>query len=341
MSASVERTRREGAAASTFGAVRWALWPAMVAALVSGVAVFVNGVAVRHFDDATVYTTAKNLWAGVLLAAALMVLPQRAEKCPGDCAQRNDPGTFPSRSVAGATGRSLWPWLVVVAVIGGAVPFVLFFEGLALATSTDAAFIHKTLVVWVAVGASIVLRERLRPAHFVAIALLVIGHVVVSGGVSLSGVGRGEALILVATLLWTVEVLVVKRLLVAMPAQYLATVRMLGGSVVLLGWLAVRGDLAALAAFTAGQWWWLAMTGTTLAAFVSLWYRALAAAPATDVTAVLVAGAVVTAILNTGLRGVPVTVDAVGYLVVLAGVVVVAVSSARAEAVRSARGLTS
>ena len=325
MSSSVENTRRERAAAPTAGSERWVLWPAAVAALVSGVAVFVNGVAVRNFDDATVYTTAKNLWAGVLLAVALLAIPMRAAHRPVDESAR----------------RSAWPWLVVVAVIGGAVPFVLFFEGLALATSTDAAFIHKTLVVWVAVGASIVLRERLRPAHFVAIALLVVGHVVVSGGISLAGVGRGEALILVATLLWTLEVLVVKRLLVTIPAPQLATVRMLGGSIVLLGWLAVRGDLTALAGFTSGQWWWIAVTGTTLATFVSLWYRALAAAPATDVTAVLVAGAVVTAVLNTGFRGVPVTIDAVGYLVVLAGVVVVAVSSARTATARPSRELAS
>jgi uncharacterized membrane protein len=169
----------------------------------------------------------------------------------------------------------------------------------------------------------------------------VVGHVVVSGGVSLAGVGRGEALILVATLLWTLEVLVVKRLLVTVPASQLATVRMLGGSVVLLAWLAVRGDLTALGGFAAGQWWWIALTGTTLAGFVSLWYRALAAAPAVDVTAVLVAGAVVTAVLNTGLRGVPVIIDAVGHLVLLAGVVMVAVSSARAEQARSPHGLTS
>lgn len=321
MSSSVESSRHDETAESPVGGARWPLWPAVVAALVSGGAVFVNGVAVRHFDDATVYTTAKNLWAGALLAVALLAMPMRAA----------------SRPVAEPDRRSAWPWLVVVAVIGGAVPFVLFFEGLALATSTDAAFIHKTLVVWVAIGASIVLRERLRPAHLVAIALLVVGHIVVSGGVSLAGMGRGEALILVATLLWTLEVLVVKRLLVTIPAPQLATVRMLGGSVVLLAWLAVRGDLAALAGFSAGQWWWIAVTGTTLATFVSLWYRALAAAPATDVTAVLVAGAVVTAVLNTGLRGVPVTIDAVGYLVVLAGVVMVAVSSARAEAARSSR----
>ncbi len=325
MSSSVESTHRDVAVGSTAGGGRWPLWPAVLAALVSGVAVFVNGLAVRHFDDATVYTTAKNLWAGALLAAVLVALPVRAAPRPDDT----------------SGGRPAWPWLVVVAVVGGAVPFVLFFEGLALATSTDAAFIHKTLVVWVAVGASIVLRERLRPVHFVAIGLLVVGHVVVSGGVSLAGVGRGEALILVATLLWTLEVLVVKRLLVTVPASRLATVRMLGGSVVLLAWLAVRGDLAALGGFAAGQWWWIALTGTTLAGFVSLWYRALAAAPAVDVTAVLVAGAVVTAILNTGLRGVPVTVDAVGYLAVLAGVVLVAVSSTRTESARSSPGLAS
>jgi drug/metabolite transporter (DMT)-like permease len=323
MSSSVEVPRSEGATGSV--GARWALWPALAAALVSGVAVFVNGVAVRHFDDATVYTTAKNLWAGVLLAAVLMALPL---------------GAVP-RPVDGAGSRPAWPWLVVVAVIGGAVPFVLFFEGLALASSTDAAFIHKTLVVWVAIGASVVLRERLRPVHIVAIALLVIGHVVVSGGISLSSAGRGEALILAATLLWTLEVLVVKRLLVEIPAPRLATVRMLGGSAALLAWVGVRGELGALAAFTTGQWWWIAVTGTTLAGFVSLWYRALAAAPATDVTAVLVAGAVVTAVLNTGLRGVPVTVDAVGYLVLLAGVVLVAVSSVRTAAASEPHGVAS
>jgi drug/metabolite transporter (DMT)-like permease len=323
MSTSVQH-EQGGATPTTPGRLdRWPLWPAAVAAMVSGVAVFVNGLAVRHFDDATVYTTAKNLWAGALLAVALVAVP------------------MPAARRAAPIPRSSWPWLAVVAVIGGAVPFVLFFEGLAVATSTDAAFIHKTLVVWVAVGAGILLRERLRPAHLLAIALLVVGHVVVSGGVTLSGAGRGEALILVATLLWAFEVLLVKRLLVGVPARHLAVVRMLGGSAVLLAWLAVRGDLGALGGFTAGQWWWIAVTGTTLAAFVSMWYRALAAAPATDVTAVLVAGAVVTAILNTGFRGVPVTVDAVGYLAVLAGVVLVAASSARAETARTPRGLAS
>ena len=40
-----------------------------VTAIVSGFAVFVNGYGVRRFDDATTYTTAKNLVAGLALAA--------------------------------------------------------------------------------------------------------------------------------------------------------------------------------------------------------------------------------------------------------------------------------
>jgi drug/metabolite transporter (DMT)-like permease len=101
---------------------------AIGAAVISGFAVFVNGLAVRRFDDATVYTTAKNLIAGsvllIALAAATMI------------------GTGPRPTSASKTSV---PALMVIAVLGGAVPFVLFFEGLSRATSTNAAFIHKTL----------------------------------------------------------------------------------------------------------------------------------------------------------------------------------------------------
>ena len=67
MSASVQHDQGSATTAATGRHDRWPLWSAAVAALVSGVAVFVNGLAVRHFDDATVYTTAKNLIAGLLL----------------------------------------------------------------------------------------------------------------------------------------------------------------------------------------------------------------------------------------------------------------------------------
>ena len=281
------------------------LLPALLAALVSGVAVFVNGLAVRRFDDATVYTTAKNLVAGIVLAGVLVAATWRT--------RRSEP----------TPTRTEWSWLAVVALIGGAVPFVLFFEGLAMATSTDAAFIHKTLVVWVAIGATAALGERIGPVHVLAIALLLAGHAIVAGGVSLAGFGAGEAMIFAATLIWAVEVVIVKRLLTTVSLSWAASARMLGGSAFLLAWLALRGDLGAFGSFTTNQWWWLALTGTTLALFVSLWYRALALAPAIDVTAVLVIGAAVTAALNSGFRGVPVSSGTPGYLLMLLGAAIV------------------
>ena len=48
---------------------------ALVAAGVSGVAVYVNGEAVGRFSSATVYTTGKNLVAGLLLVALAIALP--------------------------------------------------------------------------------------------------------------------------------------------------------------------------------------------------------------------------------------------------------------------------
>jgi drug/metabolite transporter (DMT)-like permease len=281
---------------------------ALGAAVVSGIAVFVNGLAIRHFDDATVYTTAKNLVAGTVLAAALLVTTQSSRPVSD------------LRDVV----RRAWPTLAVIAVVGGAVPFVLFFEGLARATSTDAAFIHKTLVVWVAIGATIVLRECLTAIHVAAIGLLVVGHLVLTGGIGATAFGSAELLVLAATLLWAIEVLLVKRVLVAVPASIAATARMAGGSVFLVVWLAFTGDLGALVALDVRQWLWVLLTGSTLAVFVTTWYTALALAPAIDVTALLVLGAVVTGLLDSGLRSVPMSANSFGYVLITLGVAAVA-----------------
>src|SRR5262249_45486785 len=93
-----------------------------------------------------------------------------------------------------------------VGVVGGSVPFVLFFEGLSRAEATQAAFIQKTLVVWVALLAVPLLRERVGVPHALAIGLLVAGQAWIAGHAGTIAFGQGEAMILAATLLWAVEV---------------------------------------------------------------------------------------------------------------------------------------
>ena len=288
---------------------------AVAAACVSGVAVFVNGEAVGAFPSPTVYTTAKNLIAGLLLvmvAARVAAAPRGVDSGTGSAGGHR----------AG---------LLAVAVVGGSVPFVLFFEGLARATSTDAAFIHKTLVVWAAVLAVVVLRESVGAVQVAAVGLLIAGHALLTGGLGNLRLGTGELMILAATLCWSVELVIAKRILGDVPAATVAAVRLGAGSMVLVGWLAVTGRLDQLVSLDAGQWAWIAVTGPILALFVSLWYRALAAAPVTDVTAILVVGAVITGVLDLVVAGEPAAGRVPGWLLIAAGAALVAAHGARLE----------
>jgi drug/metabolite transporter (DMT)-like permease len=271
---------RNGARSSPRG-----LLLALSTAVVSGVAVYLNGRAVRQFPSPTVYTTGKNLVAALVLVVVLLALVRGAERRP----------------LAPTTTRQRLG-LAAVAVIGGAIPFVLFFEGLSRASSTDAAFLHKTLVVWASILAVAVLRERIGIVHVVAVAALVAGHAALAGGSGFAlgvTVGVGEAMILLATLCWAVELIIVKRLVADVAPATVGTVRLAGGAVLLLAWLGVTGALDELMALDASQVAWLALTGVTLALFVSLWFHALACARVVDVTAILVLGAVVTGLIDT------------------------------------------
>ncbi|HET7855168.1 MAG TPA: DMT family transporter [Gaiellaceae bacterium] len=279
---------------------------AFVAATISGFAIFVNSYAVKHFDDATVYTTAKNGVAGVLLILLASVASR-----PG---AHHEARRFPTT----ARGQGA---LVAVAVVGGSVPFVLFFEGLARASATQAAFIQKTLVVWVALLAVPLLGERLRPAHVAAIVLLVAGQAALVGDAGTIAFGSGEAMILAATLLWSLEVVLAKWLLRSLAPSLLAAARLGLGTIILLGYVLLSGRWDELAGLSGSQWEWALLTGVILTGYVSTWYAALARAPAVDVTAVLVFGAIVTAVLDAGFRSVP--LDLLGVVLITVGVALV------------------
>ena len=281
---------------------------AFATAIISGVSIWVNGRAVRHFGDATVYTTAKNLVAGVLLVAIFL-------------AGRGGRGLAETKGLA----RRQWLSLFAVGVIGGSVPFVLFFEGLARAEATQASFIQKTLVVWVALLAVPLLHERFGWPHALAIVLLIAGQAWLVGGAGTVAFGSGEAMILAATLLWAVEIVFVKYLLRGLSPSLLAAARMGFGTALLLGWVAVSGRWSGLTGLGAGQWRWVVVTGLLLTAYVATWYAALARAQAIDVTAVLVFGAFVTAALSGVFDGK--AVSATGMVFVAAGAVVAAAAA--------------
>ncbi len=291
---------------------------AVATAVISGFAVFINGYGVRSWKgiaDPTTYTIFKNLIAALVLTGIGVVATRR-----GSSQGLTNQGLTKPKSTKQLLG------LIGVAVIGGSFAFALFFEGLARASSVQAAFLHKTLLIWVGILAVGLLREKVRPMHVGAMVLLIGGQFMLVGGLNELSFGLGEAMILGATLLWSVEIIIAKKLLNSVSAITVGVARMAGGAVLLVMWGVIGGGFTAMGTLGLAQLGWVFITGAVLAGYVGTWYAALARAPALDVTAVLVGGAVLTALLRyaasgTALPSVPgLSLVAVGFVVaVVAG----------------------
>jgi drug/metabolite transporter (DMT)-like permease len=281
-------------------------------AVISGIAVFVNASAVREFGDATLFTMLKNGVAAIILTGILLA-------------------SRPARHAARELSRRQWAQLLGIGLVGGGLAFLLFFNGLALASAPSAAVIHKTLFLWVALMAVPLLSERIGWLQVAALAVLAGSQILIA---PMSGVtwGIGETLIALATVLWAMEVIVARRLLQGVPSSVGAAGRMVIGMAVLVPAVVLTGRVDALSALTATQLLWVVVTGVLLTGYVATWYAALQRAPATVVTAVLVLAAPVTAALAAVRDGVvPLDLPAAGYLLAAVGATAIAWASLRAQ----------
>jgi drug/metabolite transporter (DMT)-like permease len=293
--------------------IRWGVGLAFVTALISGASIFANGFAVRLLPDAAVYTTLKNGVAGVLLIGLAVATVRPAD--------------------VRALDRRAWGVLALIGVVGGSLPFLLFFSGLAQASAPTAAFIHKTLFVWVAVLAVPFLGERLGLAQLAALAVLLAGQTLVAPPTGIAW-GPGETMIAAATALWAVEAVMARRLLARasrpVPAQVVGAARLAFGFIVLAGYLVGTGRLAVVAGLSGAQWVAVLGTGLLLSAYVATWFAALRHAPASLVAAVLVVGAPITALLQAAVSGtLPGAAVLGGEALILAGAVALAAAAVR------------
>jgi len=296
--------------------VSWGIGLAFAAAVISGFSVWVNSYAVKEVRDPAVFTTAKNMMVGAALLALLFRRGATAPKLPGAWRKRT--------------------MLVALGVVGGSIPFVLFFEGLARSGPGNAAFIQKSMFLWVAVLAVPLLGERIGRWQVMALGMLFVAQLLIGRPGSWRP-GSGELLVLAATAFWTVETVVARRLLPEVGAALGATARMALGGALLLGYLATQGKVDTLLALGADQWRWVIVTAAILLVYVWTWYSALQRAPATVVTSVLALGAPITAFLATWAgRPAPSGEQLVGYGILTAALIIVAAATRRTGALSGA-----
>jgi len=291
----------------------------LLTALVSGFSVFINALGVAGFDP-FVFTTLKN----TAVAAALVALLYLAGK---------------PKKLAALSGSD-WKKLFAIGITGGSVPFLLFFWGLKASNAATAAFIHKTMFVWVTVLAFAFLNERLTRKQLIGAAALLAGTFIFAAPAL--QLGLGELAVLAATLLWSIETIISKKALTNIAPGIVAASRMAFGLVVLVPFLAATGSLASVFTLSTVQWQWVAITSLLLLGYVWTWYHGLAAVKASAATAVLMLGSVVTSVLSWAFlaKGMQ-PLAAIGALAMIAGAIALANIPIPVEVFRGVRGVPS
>ena len=133
--------------------------------------------------------------------------------------------------------------------------------------------------------------------QWVALGILVLGNFLL-GAFNSFRFGAGEMMILLATILWSFEYVLAKKVLSNLDSLTVAWARMFFGSFVLISYLLINGKASQLFLLDKNQWGWIVLTAMFLLGYVTLWYRALKLAPASAVSSVLVVGSPITTLLS-------------------------------------------
>ena len=280
------------------------LWLVLGTALISGVSIFLNKFGMKDLDPA-VFATSKNILVAVFLISTILVLKEW-------------------KTLKELNGKE-WLQLATIGLIGGSIPFLLFFTGLQMTSAAQAGFLHKTLFVWVAILATFTLKEKISKNMVIGGVLLLLGNLFI---LKMTGFafGFGDVLILLATLLWAGEVTLSRHVLKsidALPGRVVAFGRMGFGSIFLLAYLLITQKITLIPTMTGSAWLWVLVTGVFLYGYVFTFYEGLKRVPASIATAILLLGTVITTLLNLVWNGTIAWQQVVGSVLLVAGALTV------------------
>jgi drug/metabolite transporter (DMT)-like permease len=281
---------------------------ALLTALISGVAIFANKVFVVGIDP-TVFTSVRALFIGI---AFFIIIAYTAD--------------FKTDSIRRLFENARWKYLLPIAVIGGAAAFLLFFSGLQLTTGGRAAFIHKTLPIYVALFAYWFLKEKIPMKQTYALIIMLLGTVLIFGAAISPGElwanpTLGDFLILGATVLWAVENTIARKAMIEGDTNWLVSFsRMFIGALILFGAAGVMGKLGLLMSLTSQQVVNIGISTAILFGFVFCWYYSLRFINVSKAATFLLLAPVVSLALGAAFLGEPVpAVQMIGSALILVG----------------------
>jgi len=249
---------------------------AFLTAIISGISIFINKFAVTGVNS-SVFTGLKAVIVSLFLFSAIFLFKDFKE-------------------LKKLTKKDYLK-LFLIGLLGGSIPFLLFFKGLQLTSALNASFIHKTMFLWVALLAVIFLKEKLDKRWFIAALMIVAGNILLLRITNWS-FNMGDFLILGATFFWASENILSKHLLKKLSSKIVALGRMFFGSLIILAYLATTGQVSQITNISLTNIFWILLTSIFLFFYVSSWYNALKFTKASTATSILMFGSVITTLLS-------------------------------------------
>jgi drug/metabolite transporter (DMT)-like permease len=250
----------------------------LATAIISGFSIYINKYSLAEFDS-SVFTFLKGVVVSVFLFSIILLGRE-------------------FHSINKLSARQ-WLSLTLVGIIGGAVPFLLFFKGLSLTSAASGSFIHKTLFILASVLAFIFLKEKMDFKIISAAALLLVGNFLLleldKGGLAY---GLGEMLIVLAVVCWSFEIVLSKHLLKELSGSIVAFGRMFFGSVFILLFLFATGKAGLVTEVSGSGVLWVLITSVLLLLYTLTFYSGLKFVDVSVATPILLLGSPITTLMH-------------------------------------------
>ena len=245
-------------------------------AFISGLSVFVNKFGIAVINP-YIFTGLKNIIITLLIISWLLMM--KDWKILKNLKQKQ------------------WLLLILIGLVGGSVPFLLFFKGLSMTSGVQAAFMHKTMFIYIAILAFVFLKEKISKNFLIAGLLLLLGNILLLKLTSYS-FGLGDVLILIATLFWAGENVLSKYMLNDLPSRIVIWGRMFFGSIFIILFLLMTNQIGLVSSLSINQLGWVMITSVLLFGYVCTWYSGLKYIKVSEAAVILLLATPITTLLS-------------------------------------------
>jgi drug/metabolite transporter (DMT)-like permease len=277
---------------------------AIVAAIISGFSIPLNKMFIVNLDP-SVFTALRSLLIGIVFFLI---------------------ASYSAKFNFKKFKKVSWKYLIAIAVVGGSFAFLLFFSGLSLTTSGRAAFLQKTMPLYITVLAFVFLKEKIPKKYLYALLLMFIGTLAIYfSQINISALwsnpSLGDALIIGATFLWAVENIIARKSMTKGENNFVVSfARMFFGGIIIFAVVLLIGSYNALLGLSAQQMINIGISTIILFAYVFFWYWSIKMINVSKASAFLLLSPAISLLLGAIFMGEPIPIpELIGCALIVIG----------------------